>query len=371
MLTGASGFLGIHILERLLDEGHQVRAFVRAPSKLRENLALLGVDPDDPRIDVVAGDMTDAAAAREAASGCDQAIHAAATFSYRRRDAERMLRENKVGTTTVLDAAIEAGCTGIVHVSSTAALLRPGATLDHESPMGVTLGPYTQSKVESERVARDRQEDGAPVAIVNPGGILGPHDPYLGESNEVIREILRGRLPTWPRGGMQWVDVRDTADVVVAALDRPGRRYLVPGENVALPHETLRAVTGRRLPAVRLPLEAVLPVLQLGYWTGWSLPSARGGGLPVHRARHPRRLLGDGRRPRDRRTVPGGVHAGHRALARAGRPHQPPRRRPLSRAVGGRCEAQDGFVHAPASVMCTLSSCGSCGCSVPPVSGSR
>ena len=44
---------------------------------------------------------------------------------------------------------------------------------------------------------------------------------------------LRGRLPTWPRGGLQWVDVRDTAAVVVAALDRPGRRYLVPGKDVA------------------------------------------------------------------------------------------------------------------------------------------
>ena len=275
MLTGASGFLGIHILDRLLDEGHRVRALVRTPAKLRDNLALLDVDPDDPRIEVVPGDMTDAAAATETAGGCDQAIHAAATFSYRRRDAERIQRENRAGTTTVLDAAIEAGCTGIVHVSSTAALLRPGATLDHESPLGVTLGPYTESKVESERVARNRQEEGAPVAIVNPGGIFGPHDPYLGESNEVIQEILRGRLPTWPQGGTQWVDVRDTAEVVVAALARPGRRYLVPGETVALPHETLRTVTGRRLPAVRLPLKALLPVLQLGYRTGWSfLPHA-------------------------------------------------------------------------------------------------
>ena len=271
LLTGASGFLGIHVLQRLLDEDCRVRAFVRAPAKLRENLALLGVDPKVPRIEVVRGDMTDATAVREAAGGCDQAVHAAATFSYRRRDAQRMLHENKVGTTTVLDAAIEAGCTGIVHVSSIVALLRPGATLDHESPLGVTLGPYTQSKVDSERVARDRQASGAPVAVVNPGAILGPHDPYRGESDGTIRDILRGRLPTWPRGGMQWVDVRDAADVVVAALGRPGRRYLVPGENVALPHETLRTVTGRRLPAVRIPLKAALPVLQLGYSTDWSL----------------------------------------------------------------------------------------------------
>jgi nucleoside-diphosphate-sugar epimerase len=219
--------------------------------------------------------MTDPAALKDAASGCDQAIHAAATFSYRRRDAEKMLRENKAGTTTVLDTAIDAGCTGIVHVSSIAALLRPGATLDHQSPLGVSLGPYTQSKVESERAARERQDAGAPVAIVNPGGIFGPHDPYLGETDEIIRDILRGRLPTWPRGTMQWVDVRDTAEVVVAALDRPGRRYLVPGENVVLPHEKLRALTGRRLPAVRMPLQAALPVLHLGYNTGWSfLPHA-------------------------------------------------------------------------------------------------
>ena len=67
-------------------------------------------------------------------------------------------------------------------MSSIAALLRPGATLNHQSPLGVTLGPYTQSKVESEGVARDRQEAGAPVTIVNPGAILGPHDPYIGKA---------------------------------------------------------------------------------------------------------------------------------------------------------------------------------------------
>lgn len=270
LLTGASGFLGIHVLQRLVDDGQQVRAFVRTPARLREHLPMLGLDPDHPSIEVVAGDMTDPAAVADAADGCDAAIHAAATFSYRRRDAEAMVRDNTLGTSTVLDAAIEAGCTRLVHVSSYAALLHPRATLDHASPLGESLGPYTGSKVESERVARDQQAAGAPVAIVNPGAIIGPHDPYLGESNEIIRDILRGRLPTWTRGSIQWVDVRDTAEVVVAALDHPGRRYLVPGETIALPHEPLRTVTGRRLPAVALPLAAATPVLQLGYITGWS-----------------------------------------------------------------------------------------------------
>jgi dihydroflavonol-4-reductase len=269
LLTGASGFLGIHIIQRLLDAGHQVRAFVRTPAKLHQNLAMLDIEGDDPGLEVVTGDVTDLAAVRAAASGCDQTVHAAATFSYRRRDAERMPRENQLGTTTVLDAAIDAGCTSIVHVSSTAALLRPGATLDHTSPLGVGQGPYTQSKIDSERVARELQDSGAPVVIVNPGGVLGPNDPYLGESDDIVREILRGMVPTWPRGGTQWVDVRDAADVIVAALAKPGHRYLVPGETVAMPHETLRVVTGRRLPAVTMPVGMVLPILQLGYRTGW------------------------------------------------------------------------------------------------------
>jgi nucleoside-diphosphate-sugar epimerase len=94
LLTGASGFLGIHVLHRLLDEGHRVRAFVRTPTKLREHLSLLGMDPDHRSLEVASGDMTNPAAVKEAVAGCDRAIHAAATFSYRRRDADRMLREN-------------------------------------------------------------------------------------------------------------------------------------------------------------------------------------------------------------------------------------------------------------------------------------
>jgi nucleoside-diphosphate-sugar epimerase len=271
LLTGASGFVGIHVLRQLLDQGHQVRAFVRAPDKLRRNLLLVGVDADDPRLEAVQGDMTNAHAVGEAAAGCERVIHTAATFSYRRRDAERMLRENVAGTMNVLDAAAEAGCTSVVHVSSTFALLQPNATVSGVSPLGVVLGPYTQTKVDSERIARERQAGDAPLCIVNPGSVVGPNDPYLGESNTVVRDVLRGRLPTWPKGRLQWVDVRDTAEVIVAALDQPGRRYVVPGETVALPHEALRRVTGRRLPAVRVPVQAATPMLKLGYRTEWPL----------------------------------------------------------------------------------------------------
>jgi nucleoside-diphosphate-sugar epimerase len=275
LLTGASGFLGIHTTARLLAEGHDVRALVRSPERLRENLARLGIAADDPRVEVAPGDMTDAAAVGAAADGCDLAVHAAATYSYRRRDTRRMREENVLGTTNVLDAARAAGCRSVVHVSSTVALLRKGAVLDERSPLGTGVGPYTTSKVESERVARERQDAGEPVVIVNPGGVIGPEDPYLGESNQAVRDVLKGRLPTWPRGGLQWVDIRDTAAVIVAALDHPGRRFLVPGESVQALHPLLAEITGRRLPVVLMPPRIAVAGAMPGYLTGWSfLPGA-------------------------------------------------------------------------------------------------
>ena len=327
LLTGASGFLGIHVLRRLLEDDHRVRAFVRTPARLHEHLAALGVDPDDKRVEVAVGDMTDADSVREAAQGCDRAIHAAATYSYHRADAERMQRENMTGTATVLDAAIAAGCTGIVHVSSIVALLRQDATIDHQSPLGEAVGPYTRSKVESERVARERSEAGAPVAIVNPGAIIGPHDPYLGESNGAVRDILVGKGLVWPRGSLTWTDVRDSADVVVTALEQPGRRFMVPGEKAVLPHVALREVTGRRLPAVAMPLVMVLPVAELGYRTGWPfLPHAVEGARVICKnitvdATATRDVLGIGGRPlldSFRETVAWLVAAGHLSPKAAG-----------------------------------------------------
>ena len=330
LVTGASGFLGGYVVRRLLEDGHAVHALVRSSDKLRSTLAPLGIDLDElgDRIHVFIGDMTDEGTVRKSVDGCDHAVHAAATFSYRRRDAERMARENSTGTATVLDAAIDADCASVVHVSSIAALLHPGATLGPHSPPGLELGPYTRSKVESDIEARERQTAGAPMAIVYPGGILGPDDPKLGESNELVRDVLRGRVTVYPRGRFQVVDVRDAAEVVVRALTRPGQRFMVPGEDVTMPHHRLAEVTGRRLPALAVPLAVALPVLQLGYRTGWPwLPHALEGarliacGTTVD-ASATVEELGVASRPLEdtlRDTVRWLVRAGHITPAQAGR----------------------------------------------------
>ena len=159
LLTGASGFLGAHTVQHLLGAGHRVRAFVRTPSRLDDALRPLGLSSEDERIEVAQGDMTDQTAVRAAVAGCDSVVHAAATYSFRRRDRHTMLHDNTAGTRAVLEAGRDAGCRTLVHVSSTVALTRPGGvTLDGQSPLGPGFGPYSESKVASEQIARDLQE---------------------------------------------------------------------------------------------------------------------------------------------------------------------------------------------------------------------
>src|SRR6476659_8710937 len=84
LLTGASGFLGVHTVQHLLDSGHRVRAFVRTPARLAASLRPLGLDASDSRIEVAQGDITDPASVSAAVDGCDSVVHAAATYSFKR-----------------------------------------------------------------------------------------------------------------------------------------------------------------------------------------------------------------------------------------------------------------------------------------------
>lgn len=117
--------------------------------------------------------------------------------------------------------------------------------------------PYCASKAASERIARDLQERGAPVAITYPGMVWGPHDPHLGETSRLALLALAGRLPALAPGTVAVSDVRDLA-AVHAALAVPGRgarRYPVGGGNLPVVEIMRTAVrlTERRLPVVTVP----------------------------------------------------------------------------------------------------------------------
>jgi dihydroflavonol-4-reductase len=119
-------------------------------------------------------------------------------------------------------------------------------------------GAYSRSKAESELVARRYQEQGAPVVITYPGGVIGPHDPYLGESNRTMVEFINNGLIM--RGGGMWVDVRDVAKVHAAVMEpgRGPRRYMITGHYIVLQDlaAMLREITGHPGRIVVLPVGA-------------------------------------------------------------------------------------------------------------------
>ena len=252
LVTGGTGYVGAHIVAALLADGHDVRMLVRRPEQVAASLGPLRVAVSD----LFVGDVTDGDSVERALDGCDGVVHAAAVFSLDPRRAEEITRTNHRATELVVGGAVERGLDPIVHISSTVALARRGGG-GPDLPLGDVDQPYATSKRESERQVRAYQESGAPVVSVYPGGVYGPHDPYLGTQAELLVWLASGRMPLWPKGGSHFVDVRDVAAVVAASVEpgRGPRRYVVPGHHLSARQlvQTVRDLTGRKLPYVELP----------------------------------------------------------------------------------------------------------------------
>lgn len=262
LVTGGTGHVGSHIVAALLAEGHAVRVLARRPERVTAALGPLGRTADD--VEVVQGDVLDGREALASAmDGVDALLHAANVFSLNQADAARMREVNVEGTRAVLQAAVERGLAPIVHVSSYLALLPCEGTMTSATPTGDPEGPYLETKAEAERIALALAEEGADVVVTNPGAVLGPDDPHLGDSTKIVRKLLADPVSPSAAGTLQVVDVRDlgVAHARIFAFERPARRYLFAGHAVTFAElrDLIREITGRRL----LLLPTPGPVLRM------------------------------------------------------------------------------------------------------------
>jgi dihydroflavonol-4-reductase len=231
LVTGATGFLGTHVVAALRERGREVVALVRDPDSAgARRVAELGATL--AKGDVLDGDSVEAAA--RTGEGCEAVLHCAGKVSRAGADASEMTRVNVGGVATVLEACERAGV-GRAVVASTSGTIGvstdPNAVADETSSPPLELinkWPYYRSKYYGEQVALEHDKPGFEVVIINPALLLGPGD-YAGSSTEDVRRVLEHRMPLVPAGGYTFVDARDAALGMILALDegRAGQRYLL------------------------------------------------------------------------------------------------------------------------------------------------
>ena len=261
-MTGGGGFVGSYTVPALRAAGHDVRLLVRSPERALGVLGRRGIGTDD--VELVVGDMVDAAAVEEAVAGCDATIHAAAAIGMTGHDGASVLDVNTTGARTVVGAALAAGHDPVVHVSSVAVFVPPTEpVIRPTSALASPRTDYGRSKVVTETELRARQDAGDPITIVHPGGVIGADQPHL---DATLEGLVAARTQGWPRtrGGVNLVDVRDVADVLVACV-APGagpRRLLLGGH--FLPWAELGAlvdeITGVRAWRAPLPKPVLMGV---------------------------------------------------------------------------------------------------------------
>lgn len=253
LVTGATGFVGGHLVRRLVNDGHYVKALVR---RGRDTGGL------DSKVEIIYGDIRDLVSLDEATRGIDIVYHTAAIVREAGVPDSFFYEVNVKGTENLLKASLMNGVKRFVHISTC------GVHGDVQNPPATEESPfnpediYQKTKIESERLAMDFWRMGLPVVIIRPAGIYGPGDTRLLKLFKLIKErkfFMVGDGKTL----FHLVYIDDLIDALILAVKVPeavGEAFLIAGERYLSLNELTRLIAyffGVPQRKVRLP---VLPI---------------------------------------------------------------------------------------------------------------
>ena len=252
-LTGATGFVGHHVAKALADQGADIRLLVRKSSNLANLKGIAG--------DTVVGDLSKPDSYAPALENCDAVLHVAADYRLWIRDPDAMYRANVDGTRDLLKLAREARVRRVVYTSSVAtmAFRQDGIVVNEDTPVSINdmVGHYKRSKFLAEQQAIAAAQDGQQVIILNPTTPIGTNDAKPTPTGRIFVDFLNRKFPAYVDTGLNLVDVEEIARTHVAALTvgKPGRRYILGGENLTLKQilDKMSAITGIPSPKTEIP----------------------------------------------------------------------------------------------------------------------
>ncbi|HZN86458.1 MAG TPA: SDR family oxidoreductase [Burkholderiales bacterium] len=237
-VTGATGFVGLNLVEQLLAQGWRVLALHRAGAELKY-LSRMAAER-------VAGDITDARSVLDALpEGIDAVFHVAGDTNLWSRNNAAQDRVNIDGTRNVVHAALERRARRFLHTSSISAYGLQRGRLDERTPQRGKYSKvnYNRSKHLAEEAVRAGIARGLDAVILNPGAILGPYDTR--NYARLVTMVAGGTLPGVPPGALPFCHVREVARAHIAAFERgrTGENYLLGGTDARL-LELVQAIGG-------------------------------------------------------------------------------------------------------------------------------
>jgi nucleoside-diphosphate-sugar epimerase len=253
LVTGGTGFVGVHCIRQLLQKGYRVKTTIRLLSRKDDVTGMLragGID-DFEYLEFTEADLKNDANWDRAADGCDYVLHVASPIGLGvPKDENEMIIPAVEGTLRVLRAAKAAGVKRVVMTSNFGAVgysHENTSTIiteeDWTDPNEPGLSAYNKSKVLAERAAWEfmQNADGAmELTVINPMGIFGPSlGPDLSSGFELLKRVMDGSMKRVPNITLGIVDVRDVADLHIRAMTHPaagGQRFLaLAGGIISLP----------------------------------------------------------------------------------------------------------------------------------------
>ncbi|WP_326984248.1 aldehyde reductase [Chryseobacterium sp. MYb264] len=249
LVTGGTGFLGIHIILQLLHQDFNVKTTLRSLSKKDVIIKALqqGGIEDFSNLSFYEANLTEDKNWDEAVKNCDYVLHVASPFPAKDpKDENELIIPARDGALRLLKASRDAGVKRVVLTSSFAAV---GYSINNENHIfteedwtnsNVELPAYIKSKTIAEQSAWEfieKQGNGLELSVINPVGIFGPVIGGITSASldVAVSGILKGNLEYTPTFTMGVVDVRDVADIHIKAMLHPkanGERFIATSEGV-------------------------------------------------------------------------------------------------------------------------------------------
>ena len=239
LVTGATGYIGLHCVQQLLNQGYAVNGSVRSPERKEEVFeALQKHNTPTENLNLFTFNLTEDDGWDEGMEGCDYLLHVASPIALENHNEDFFVKPAVAGVKRAFKYAKKHNVKKVVLTSSVAAIFdtleekTDYDETDWSDPENPSISHYAKSKTLAEKAAWDfvdNEDNPFELAVINPALVIGPSlSSDLGESNKAIAMVATGKMPVAVPLQFGYVDVRDVAAAHVLAMqnsDSNGERF--------------------------------------------------------------------------------------------------------------------------------------------------